>query len=330
MSFFTTSKLSTTTIQLYDTRIAKWLDIVPQNSIEYIILFPRQAIQRLVNHLKSREIQKGHSICTRANIRNYITSVVAILRYSPHIFPHLPDRITYHSMWTSIIREVAKPMHDRQIQERPTEKQEKRGGSKLTFADLVTKRDGGDLSMYQRLLLAMYTIIYPVRADYYSTEIIQGDAEPKHPNYIRIRDSSTELVIRDFKTARFFPVIHYSQVPKELHDIITESLKEKPRLFLFESSDGNAYTRNRFSQWASATLEGIFGVELNLTMLRHHFISSLSMDMPLEELQRIGNLMGHSIARQRLYKWRQPEEEEEEEEEIVCEDSDEEDCKYSS
>jgi hypothetical protein len=328
MSFFATTKLSSATIQLYDTRISKWLEIVPQHSIEYIILFPRQAIQRLVTHLKSREAQEGHIICTRANIRNYITSIVAVLRYSPHIFSQLPDRITYHAMWTSIIREVAKPIHDRQIQERPTENQEKRGGSKLSFADLVAKRDGDNLSMYQRLLLAMYTIIYPVRADYYSTEIVKGDAEPKHPNYIRIRETTTELVVRDFKTARFFPVIHYPQVPNALHKIIVESLQEKPRTFLFESSDGNPYKRNRFSQWASATLESIFGVKLNLTILRHHFISSLSMDMPLEELQRIGNLMGHSIARQRLYKWRQTGKREEEVD--ACQGSDEEGDNYSS
>ena len=328
MSFFTTSKLSSATIQLYNTRISKWLEIIPQNSIEYIILFPRRAIQHLVNHLKSRETQEGNAICTRANIRNYITSIVAVLRYSSHVFPQLPERISYHSMWSSIIREVAKPIHDRQIQERPTEKQERRGGSKLSFTDLVTKRNEGNLSMYQRLLLAMYTIIYPVRADYYSTEIIQGDAESNYPNYIRIRDSTTELVIRDFKTARFFPVIHYPQIPKELHDIITASLKEKPRQFLFESSDGNPYTRNRFSQWASATLKCIFGVELNLTMLRHQFISSLSMDMPLEELQQIGNLMGHSIARQRLYKWREVEQEESAP--VYDEDSDEEDHIASS
>ena len=329
MEYFTTSHLSDTTINMYTTRINKWRNIIPEQSIDFIILFPKLSIHRLVSHLKERELQEKKTICTLTNLRNYITSIIAILRYSPHIAPRIQNRVDYHSTWTTLRNQIAKPMHDRQIQERPTEKQEKRGGSKLTFADLVAKRDEGDLSMYQRLLLAMYTIIYPVRADYYSTEIIQGDADPKHPNYIRIRDSTTELVIRDFKTARFFPVIHYLQVPKELHDIITESLKEKPRLFLFESSDGNTYTRNRFSQWASATLESIFGVELNLTMLRHHFISSLSMDMPLEELQRIGNLMGHSIARQRLYKWRRPEEEEEEEE-IVCEDSDEEDCKYSS
>lgn len=321
MGFFTTDKLSNTTITMYDTRINKWLDLIPTKSIDAIILFPRKSIQLLIAHLKSREASEGRDICTRANIRNYITSIVAVLRYSPHIAPTIPNRIEYHALWTSIIREVAQPIYDRQIQERPTEKQEMRGGSKLAFTDLVKKRDSPKLSTPSRLLLAMYTYLFPVRADYYATEIVTGDKKPSYPNYLRVSQESSELVIRDFKTARFFPPIHYPRIPDELHKLITVSLQEKPRSFLFESSEGKPYTRTRFSQWASETLCQLFGVELNLTMIRHLFISSLSMDTPLEELQRIGNLMGHSIARQRLYKWR---ESEEQEEVVSDEDSDEE------
>jgi hypothetical protein len=327
MTFFLTDKLSGTTISMYDTRINKWLDIMPTKSIDAIILFPRKSIQLLVAHLKSREAMEGRDVCTRANLRNYITSIVAVLRYSPHIAPTIPNRIEYHALWTSIIKEVAQPIYDRQIQERPTEKQERRGGSKLAFADLIKKRDSPELSTPSRLLLAMYTYMYPVRADYYATEIVMGDKEPSYPNYLRVSQESSELVLRDFKTARFFPTIHYTRIPNELHLLIAASLQEKPRSFLFESSEGNPYTRTRFSQWASATLAQLFGVELNLTMIRHLFISSLSMDTPLEELQRIGNLMGHSIARQRLYKWREAEEQEES---VSGEDSDEEDRTPSS
>ena len=45
------------------------------------------------------------------------------------------------------------------------------------------------------------------------------------------------------------------------------------------------------------------GVELNLTIVRHLFISTISMELPAHELKRIGDLMGHSFAQQKLYKW---------------------------
>lgn len=320
MEYFTTPQLSKTTSDMYTTRIHKWLKLVPEESIEFIILFPKLSIQRLILHLKQRESHEKRPICTLPNVRNYITSIIAILRYSSHVAPTIPDRIAYHSTWVSLRNQVAQPIYDRQIQERPTEKQEMRGGSKLSFADLIKKRDHPDLPTSSRLLLAMYTYLYPVRADYYATEIVMGDKDPTYPNYLRISQESSELVLRDFKTAKFFPPIHYPRIPDELHHMIVTSLQEKPRSFLFESSEGKSYTRTRFSQWASATLCQLFGVELNLTMIRHHFISTLSMDTPLEELQRIGNLMGHSIARQRLYKWR-----EEKQDEVSDEESDEED-----
>lgn len=315
MEYFTsTSQLSENTIQMYTTRITKWCNLVPNQSIEYIIRFPKASMRLLLAHLKERQLKEKKSICTLTNIRNYVTPIVAILRYSPHIATRIKNRVTCYNTWITLRNQITQPIYDRQIQERPTERQEKKGGSKLSFADIVAKRDSDGLGMYQKLLLAMYTYLYPVRADYYATELITDNKEPSHPNYIRISDEFSELVIRDFKTARVYPAIHYPRIPDELHRLIVSSLKENPRTFLFESSIKNTFSRHRFSLWASATLKSIFGVELNITLLRHIFISSLSMDLPLQELQRIGNLMGHSFARQRLYKWRDQDDEEKGEE----------------
>lgn len=314
MTYFTTSDLSESTISMYTTRITKWCELVPNQSIEYIIRFPGASVQLLLEHLKKRHLTGERSVCTLPNIRNYITPIIAILRYSPHIAPHIHKRIEYYNLWNALCNQISKPMYDRQIQERPTDRQEKMGGSKLSFSDIVAKRDSDGLGMYPRLLLAMYTYLYPVRADYHSTQIVQEGQEPTYPNYLRISENSSELLLRDFKTARHYPPIHYPQIPEELHRMIVASLQEKPRSFLFEGANGKPYTRPRFSHWASEILERLFGVELNITLLRHLFISSLSMDLPLQELQRIGNLMGHSFARQRLYKWRSLEQEESESE----------------
>lgn len=303
MELFTTPHLSKTTIDMYTTRIHKWITLVPQHSIEFIILFPKMALQRLISHLTERERSEARSICTLPNVRNYITSIIALLRYSPHIAPQLSHRLESHSTWVSLRNHITQPTYDRQIQEKPTRLQELRGGSTLSFQDLIVARDSMDIPISHKLLLAMYTYLYPVRADYYALQIIT-DSEPTHPNYLRVSVNSTELMIRDFKTAKVFPPIHYPSVPHPLHLLITASLQEKPRQFLFESRQGVPFTRLRFSQWASATLATILRVPLNITMIRHIFISSLSMDTPLTELQRIGRLMGHSIARQRLYTWK--------------------------
>ena len=261
------------------------------------------ALQRLISHLTERERSEARAICTLPNVRNYITAIIALLRYSPHIAPHLSHRLESHSTWVSLRNHITQPTYDRQIQEKPTALQQLRGGSKLSFQHLIDARDSLEIPAVHKLLLAMYTYLYPVRADYYALQIIT-DSEPTHPNYLRISLNSTELMIQDFKTSKVFPPIHYPSVPHPLHLLILASLQEKPRQFLFESREGVPFTRLRFSQWASATLASCLRVPLNLTIIRHIFISSLSMDTPLQELQRIGRLMGHSIARQRLYTWK--------------------------
>lgn len=303
MTYFIDSPLGQTTIHIYEIRINKWLHLVPEHAIEFIILYPRQSIRLLTSHLRQREVTEKKVICTLTNIRNFIIPIIAILRYSPHIAPTIPDRLEYYHLWLQIRDQINQPIHTRQLQQLPTDNQIKKGGSKLTFSDLIQARDNPDLSMYSHLLLSMYTYIYPVRSDYYATEIITDDRQPVTPNYIRICPSSSELMIRDFKTSKQYTQIHYSELPSELHQIIIQSLQHTPRTYLFEKNNGQPYTRTSFSQWASQTLQQIFGVEMNLTMIRHHFISTLSMELPAIELQRIGNLMGHSIARQRLYKW---------------------------
>ncbi len=303
MELFTTQLLSKTTIDMYTTRIHKWITLVPQQSIEFIILFPKMALQRLLLHLTERERSEARAICTLPNVRNYITAIIALLRYSPHIAPRISYRLESHSTWVSLRNHISQPTYDRQIQEKPTALQELRGGSKLSFQDLIDARDSLEIPISHKLLLAMYTYIYPVRADYYALQILTDQSEPTHPNYLRVTPHSTELMIRDFKTSNVFPPIHYPSVPHPLHLLISASIQDDPRTFLFESRE-KPYTRLRFSQWASATLASCLRVPLNLTIIRHIFISSLSMDTPLTELQRIGRLMGHSIARQRLYTWK--------------------------
>jgi hypothetical protein len=304
MELFTTPHLSKTTIDMYTTRIHKWIQLVPHDSIEFIILFPKMALQRLISHLTERERSEARAICTLPNVRNYITAIIALLRYSPHIATHLSHRLEYHATWVSLRNHISQPTYDRQIQEKPTALQELRGGSKLSFQHLIDARDSLQIPMSHKLLLAMYTYLYPVRADYYALQILTDQSEPTHPNYLRVTPHSTELMIRDFKTSKVFPPIHYPSVPHPLHLLIVASLQEKPRQFLFQYREGVPFTRLRFSQWASSTLAGCLRVPLNLTIIRHIFISSLSMDTPLTELQRIGRLMGHSIARQRLYTWK--------------------------
>jgi integrase len=310
MNYFTTPLLCQNTIDLYNTRINKWRDIVPHKSLDYIIMFPDHSLKLLIQHLKRREkIESKTNICTRTNLHAYIIAITAILKYSAQLLSLVSNIPTYHEIWSNLININIKPVQDRRNKQMPTMRQENKGALKVTYNDIITKRDCGELSHYEHLLLSMYTYIYPVRADYFATHIVNDDNVPETPNYIRLKDGSAELVITDFKTSKRYKQIHYPKLPSELYKIIIKSLEEHPRKYLFEFK-GQFYSRNRFSNWAAAKLKKLFGEEINLTIIRHLFISTLSMELSADELEKIGNLMGHSIAIQRLYKWHQTEDDE--------------------
>lgn len=303
MNYFNTPLLSPSTISLYNTRVNKWCQIVPHKSLDYIIMFPDHSLKLLIQHLKHREkIESKTNICTRTNLHAYIIAVTAILKYSPHLLTLVTNIPTYHEIWTNLININIKPVQDRRNKQMPTMRQENKGALKVTYNDIIAKRDSDEISHYEHLLLSMYTYIYPVRADYFATEIVKNDEIPKMPNYIRLKNDCAELILTDFKTAKRFKNIHYPKLPDELYKIIIKSIHEYPRKYLFEFK-GQPYSRNRFSNWAAEKLKKLFGEEINLTIIRHLFISTLSMEMSADELQKIGNLMGHSIAIQRLYKW---------------------------
>jgi hypothetical protein len=155
-----------------------------------------------------------------------------------------------------------------------------------------------------KLLLAMYTIIPPVRIDYYATHIIKESQIPETDNYIILKNGEAELVIRKYKTSRKHGTIHHPILPNELYNIIIQSLDKYPRKYLFENS-GKPYTPNGFCKWSSATLQKLFGVELTLTMIRHIYISSLDLsNITVEEKINIGKLMGHTIGVQAQYEWK--------------------------
>lgn len=306
MSFFQDSSLAQSTVDLYDTRLKRWIPLLPVQSIDFLVLHPKQSLKLLITHLKQSEKDTERKRCTFTNLKNFIAAVVAVLRYSPHVMPTLPKRIDFYQLWLQLLDQANQPMKDRRLKQTPTEQQSQCGGSRLTYQDLLRKRDSmmeTDRLSSSFLLLAMYTYLYPVRADYYALQVVRDLEEPSVPNYIRIHSDHIELVLRHFKTSRYYKQIRYEAIPAELEVILRQSLDVCPRQYVFETSRGIPYTRLRFSEWASGTLQKLFGVELNLTMIRHLFISSLSMETPAVELKKISDLMGHSLGEQRLYKW---------------------------
>jgi hypothetical protein len=89
-----------------------------------------------------------------------------------------------------------------------------------------------------------------------------------------------------------------------LYKIIIESLDKYPRKYLFEYR-GVKMSNNRFCKWSSSVLTRLFGVELNLTIVRQIYISSKDVaSMTVQERKELGKQMGHTMEIQAMYEWK--------------------------
>ena len=83
-----------------------------------------------------------------------------------------------------------------------------------------------------------------------------------------------------------------------------ESLKKRPRRYLFTRDDNTPYPdRNQFSKWACRTLTRVLKHPMTLTTMRHLYIGYQITQKTPKELTEMAKKMGHTRGIQRVYQW---------------------------
>jgi hypothetical protein len=218
---------------------------------------------------------------------------------------HLDDIVLKQSdtRWKELRQITYNHAYAYRLEQEPSPLQKQMSGATLTLNDLIHIRDALPDGSIHKLLIGFYTHIPPVRADYYATEIIPFGSTPTQPNYIFHSAEKSRLVITDFKTNKFYHDIT-QDLPEDLHRQLVLSLASSPRTYLFINKNGEPFTRNGFTKWATEQLFHISKKGLTVTMLRHIYISSLDFNSPPSTLLEIGKKMGHQLSQQMLYKWK--------------------------
>ena len=308
-TYISNSSLSPSSEKKHNSFLNKWVELTPTKSVLYIILFPAHSLLLLTQYLKQRDIDIPYNkskAYSSTNMHSYLSAVLALFKHATQYVNDIPQSFVYYRIWIGIVNDNQKGIIERRNNNKPTKLQELRGGSKLTLQDIVNKRDENNLDIMHKLLLAMYTMIPPVRCDYYSMNIVNKNQTPNTDNYIILKDGEAELVIKEYKTSRKHGDIVHSKLPDELYRIIINSLETVPRDYLFVNSRNKPFSRTDFSNWASKTLYKIFGVELTLTMIRHIYISHKELHkMTLGERKELGEKMGHTVEIQTGYEWKE-------------------------
>jgi len=298
MNFFENTTLADSSISMFNKKLNEWISYLPksQQNITSLLMSPASSVKVLVDNITTN---------TNSNLHIYYTSINSIINHAPEFTSHIPIKtlLELKKEWCKIRRDNQNPIVERRDKLIPTENQLQKGGTYLKYEEILKKRDSLPFGSVERLLLGFYTYLPPMRADYFAVEIITFKQKPIQPNYIRrVSPDHSVLTVADFKTSNAFdPII--SILPPELNNELIESLRIKPRKYVFVNQAGVAFTRKSFSNWATRVLTHLFETQMTLNIIRHLYINTIDMTKTPYELKKISNKMGHDIATQRVYKW---------------------------
>lgn len=300
MDLFQNAPIHDNSKKIYNSRLAEWIQFMPTHfqSVTCIIMLPDLSMKALHSQLKTNTPSTRHMY------------LVAILSFIKHHLSHLSQCLTteivrsLRERWNAIHTENEAPIVQLRLQNKPTVLQQAKGGSHISYEQIIQTMNLLPIGSIERLLIAMYTLIPPVRADYFALHIIRDDEEPHEPNYLRVRSGDMESVLRDFKTAKTFTEIR-NHLPPLLVQEISSSLDTMPRSFLFLNAHGKPHSRNSFTLWARRILTRIFQTDFTLVFFRHAFATHyVTHHTPTDlDISEISKKMGHSAEMFRAYRW---------------------------
>lgn len=293
MDYFSNSKLANRTRETYNAYIKKFCDIFDKKILPHQIYNnPYESIQTLRHYLQQNNND------TINILHRYVSTILSYRKYNSDF---CSDDKNIYEAWKNILDlsyvEISKHLKEN----KPSRTQELKDGIELTSYDLQKIRDELPMSL-TKLLIAFYTMIPPMRADYGMVQLIGFDDNPITANYIKMDDSTAFMRITDFKTASTYKEVS-QKLPDDLFKLLKESLKLIPRDYLFVNKFNSPFTRQNFINWANDKLSMTLGKTFTLTMFRHIYLSSLPKNITVQERDRISKLMGHSLETQLSYEW---------------------------
>ena len=251
-----------------------------------ILTNPKKYLDWIKNHSSSLQTQKS-----------YISAILAVFKHTPDI--KKTEQKHYYD-WYQGFKEIHQQIDQKYKMNQPTDKQQQ---AYVPYADIIRKRDELAKGSRERLLLAMYTYLPPLRSDF--NQIYLYDKKPtsyEHPNYIRLFESSPKLILNEYKTVVKNDSFE-KELPPELVTEIKDSLEKEPREWLFMDRNNKPYKENSYNRWVNRTLQKLFKKALTISLIRHSYINSLDFNkMTIIEKEKIAKDMAHTVNTQDRYR----------------------------
>ncbi len=288
--------LSDETKNVYCERLDKLLDnIIVGRSLHYVLLHPSVFNLEMTRYKNANISQDGKKLSAHFVI-GHLAPIMTIFR---QLVDFKQSHMTQYLTWVKLYnKELDKK--DRIYNKNQTNKYD------LTLDDIVEMRDGPLVTLVEKLLLSLYTMIPPLWSDYAHVRIFLDHERPPgmaRYNYIWLRQSRPVLILLSKKTLYHTKTIHphpYMSIdlPRNLVAVIRPSLNNNPRQYLFchQSNNNLPLSDGYYNKWVNGVLKRLFNdPSLTIRSLREiYLITKLNSNLTYDEIQKIGHIMGQT------------------------------------
>lgn len=163
-------------------------------------------------------------------------------------------------------------MYDKYLDDRKKESIECLLKDGVTIDSLIEYRSKLEVHDPLRMLLNVYVLIPPARADYGAIRIYLNDDDFKKenmPNYIMLdmKDKKGKLCLRQYKTAGYYDKIENDVPIDMMNDLVVIMEKNPSKKYLFERYDGTQYNVKRYDEFANRNFRRIHK-KLTINLIR--------------------------------------------------------------
>ena len=208
-----------------------------------------------------------------------------------------------HRQWLEALSQCHKAINHHLDDNLPSHREIEAAASLSEWRDAHREMQDSDPDSQAALLIAFQTLaLPPLRGSDLSHIRIGPQAQG---NYMMVHEDGTgELVIRDHKTARYYPKLERF-LPRQLVEMVERSVALEPRNWLFCPRGGGAYSNSGFLKWKSHVFQRAFhGRRVTSNSLRHAFVTERihgNGNLSTNQARAIASSMGHSLGMQRQY-----------------------------
>ena len=159
------------------------------------------------------------------------------------------------------------------------------------------------MSFQDYLIMCLYTMQAPVRADYAFMRIVDSEPQDVSGNYLMLLSKRAEFIINEYKTAHKYGAQRIP-VTKELFKVLKEwvELAGNPEYLLVDKR-GSPMKENVLSATVIRIMKEATGKPAGISTLRHSYITHMRRgEKPLMIQNAVASAMMHSISMSQLYR----------------------------